>query len=307
MSGAVVCAPMAVEERALSTRRPSALRVERTGHGREHSVAAAARLASGSEAGLVIAGVAGGLSRDLPPGTLVVASEVRSDDRAPIPCASAPLLAGALNRSGFPAVVGAIHSSPRLVTGRARTTLAATGVVAVDMESRWLADAAAGRPLAVVRAIVDAPGRPLLSPATVPGGVQALRALRAAVPVLRSWSAALGEREVRIGPAQSGTRRADLLLVLGSHWPRETGPAAAAYLVDDLAQVDLTWLSGEGRIEIVVSEPAYDGLGRALIECLEGLGHVTVRRPAPTDTGTGDDERTHAAQVAPRALAREVD
>jgi 4-hydroxy-3-methylbut-2-enyl diphosphate reductase len=81
------------------------------------------------------------------------------------------------------------------VTGRARAALAATGAVAVDMESAWLAAAAADpdRPLAVVRAVLDGPGRELADPRP------ALRALRAAAPVLAEWAAATGPRTVLLG------------------------------------------------------------------------------------------------------------
>ena len=44
------------------------------------------------------------------------------------------------------------------------------GVLAVDMESAWLADAADGRPLAVVRVVVDSADRDLLRPAHDHGG-----------------------------------------------------------------------------------------------------------------------------------------
>ncbi|MFB9837740.1 hypothetical protein, partial [Actinoallomurus acaciae] len=47
-----------------------------------------------------------------------------------------------------------------------------------------------GRPVTVVRAIVDTPGRPLLSPAAVTGGLAARRTLRRIGPALVNWAGA---------------------------------------------------------------------------------------------------------------------
>src|ERR1700760_2031597 len=71
------------------------------------------------------------------------------------------------------------------------------------MESAALAAAARGRPLAVIRAVSDTPGRPLLHPSLVSGGLAALRALRAAGPVLDRWAAACGERQVLLAGPRS--------------------------------------------------------------------------------------------------------
>jgi 4-hydroxy-3-methylbut-2-enyl diphosphate reductase len=72
------------------------------------------------------------------------------------------------------------------------------------MESAWLAEAARGRPFAVLRVIVDTPGRGLRRPvATVAGGVRALRALRRAAPALRSWAGAAGPRTVLLAGPRS--------------------------------------------------------------------------------------------------------
>ena len=56
-----------------------------------------------------------------------------------------------LRRAGLRVHIGPIVSGPRIVFGPERERLAATGAVAVDMESAWLArgvPAARGRPCA---------------------------------------------------------------------------------------------------------------------------------------------------------------
>src|SRR5207245_2786744 len=81
--------------------------------------------------------------------------------------------------------------------GRTRATLRDTGALAVDMESAWLAPAAAGRPLVVVRVILDTPGRELWNPvATVAGLRQATRALARAAAALAGWGAVVAPREL---------------------------------------------------------------------------------------------------------------
>ena len=129
----------------------------------------------------MVAGTGGGLTDDLSPGDLVVATEV-SDGTTTTACPSAPLLAGELRRAGLAVRTGPVVSVERLAGGRERARAADAGALAVDLESAWLAAAAGGRPVAVVRAISDTPRRPLLSPAALAGGLRALRSLRAAGP-----------------------------------------------------------------------------------------------------------------------------
>jgi len=71
------------------------------------------------------------------------------------------------------------------------------------METAPLMAAADGRPVAVLRAVCDGPGRPLLRPATVPAGLAALRSLRRAGPVLQRWAAAAGDRTVLLAGPRS--------------------------------------------------------------------------------------------------------
>ena len=68
-------------------------------------------------------------------------------------------------------------SSPRYVRGRERADLAASGAVAVDMESAWVMGSLVNHPLAVVRAISDTTDRgPVLGGARALGSLLAVRA-----------------------------------------------------------------------------------------------------------------------------------
>jgi 4-hydroxy-3-methylbut-2-enyl diphosphate reductase len=65
------------------------------------------------------------------------------------------------------------------------------------MESLWLAPVAAGRPFAVVRAVLDSPGkepwRPILGPR---GGLEAADAIQAAAGALDEWAQVIRPREL---------------------------------------------------------------------------------------------------------------
>ncbi|MEN3307453.1 MAG: 4-hydroxy-3-methylbut-2-en-yl diphosphate reductase [Micromonosporaceae bacterium] len=191
---AVLCTPLRVERAALGR---TGARVVRTGMGPARATRAAARL--GADA-VLVAGVAGGLAPGLRAGDIVVASEVRSGDAPPVAIPSAVLLAGALRRLGLRVHLGPVVSVDRVVDGPARRELAATGALAVDMESAALS---AGRPAAVVRSIVDTTDHPLWRPGTVTRGVAGLRALRRAVPALELWARATGPREVLLAQPRS--------------------------------------------------------------------------------------------------------
>ncbi|MEJ3658227.1 4-hydroxy-3-methylbut-2-enyl diphosphate reductase [Actinomycetes bacterium KLBMP 9759] len=167
-----------------------------TGFGPARSAAAAARLAADGPRPVLVAGVGGALVPSIAPGDLVVASEVRAAGQAPIPVPTAGQLAAALRRLGLRVHVGPLVCMPITVDGAWRAALAETGAIAVDMESAWLA--AAGGPFAAVRAVVDTPSAPLLSPATPARGLRALRSLRRAAPALHAWLAATGPRHVRL-------------------------------------------------------------------------------------------------------------
>ena len=118
--------------------------------------------------------------------TVVVADEVRGHPDGPFDVPSAPLLAAALRDAGLTVPIGPIVSEPRVTYGAARARLAATGALAVDTETAWLARR--GAPFAAVRSIVDTADSPLWSLGTAWRGVAALRALRRAAPALRQWT-----------------------------------------------------------------------------------------------------------------------
>ncbi|MFJ2033222.1 hypothetical protein [Streptosporangium sp. NPDC087985] len=194
MADLLICAALGIEARAV--RRGLAtlsdrVKVVRTGPGPGRAARAAAVLPEYGGA-LAVVGFGGAVDDGLRPGDVLVASEVRFGDQA-FPCPSARLLAGELTRAGLPARIGPLATCDHVVTGAERRRLAAEGVRGVDMETGPLARAAAGRPLAAVRVIVDTPGAPLLSPATVRGGTLARRNLQRVGPVLARWAAAIEE------------------------------------------------------------------------------------------------------------------
>jgi 4-hydroxy-3-methylbut-2-enyl diphosphate reductase len=111
------------------------------------------------------------------------------DGMAAVACAGAQELAQMLERRGLRVRCGTVASVARLAMGDARVRLREAGAIAVDMESAWLAPGAAGRPLAVVRAISDTPARELTNPLhTVTGVACAMAALRRAAGALHEWA-----------------------------------------------------------------------------------------------------------------------
>ncbi|WP_326834478.1 4-hydroxy-3-methylbut-2-enyl diphosphate reductase [Amycolatopsis rhabdoformis] len=194
MRPAVLCAPLRIERAAL---RGAGLPAVRTGMGPRRAAATAARLPAGPR---IVAGIGGGLAPQVRPGDVVVADEVRGPDGA-VAVPSAPLLAGALRRLGLTVHVGPVLGVDHVVGERERAELAASGALAVDMESHRLA--APGQPFAVARSIVDTVGAPLLRPGTVSHGLAGLRSLRAAVPALTAWAAATGPRELLMASPRS--------------------------------------------------------------------------------------------------------
>ncbi|MFI7232699.1 hypothetical protein ACIBO5_56790 [Nonomuraea angiospora] len=189
MTALLVCAALGIEARAIRRGLPAHLaRVVVTGVGPRRAARAAAGLAW--RGAVAVVGFGGAAGRNLRPGDVLVASEVRFRGRVH-PCPSAPLLAGELAGAGLPASIGPLVTADRLVRGAERHRLAAEGAYAVDMETGPLARAAGGRPLAAVRVIVDTPEAPLLSLATLTRGVAARRTLAALGPALVRWAAAL--------------------------------------------------------------------------------------------------------------------
>jgi 4-hydroxy-3-methylbut-2-en-1-yl diphosphate reductase len=198
----VVCAPLWPEARAVRRGIGDGGEVRVSGYGPGRARKQGERLRQDTFGALAVAGTGGGLTDDLRPGDLVVATEV-TDGTTTTACPSAALLAGELRRAGLAVRTGPVVSVERLAGGRGRARTVDPGALAVDLESAWLAAAAGERPVAVVRAISDTPQRPLLSPAALAGGLRALRSLRAAGPALTRWAAACGQRRVLLAGPRS--------------------------------------------------------------------------------------------------------
>ena len=199
-TGLLVFAPLRFEANAV--RRGFTLptsRVQRTGIGATRSRKSAAQSKPGPFSAMVVMGTAAGLAAGLSPGDLVVATEV-TDGETTIELPGADLLAAELRRAGLNARAGRIVQVKKIVNSTERTRLAADGFIAADMESAALvAAAAAGRPVAVIRAVSDGG----FGPGMITGGMTALRSLRAAAPVAERWAAACRERTVLLAGPRS--------------------------------------------------------------------------------------------------------
>jgi 4-hydroxy-3-methylbut-2-enyl diphosphate reductase len=190
--GLLILAPLSIEARAARAGAGSA-RVRRIGLGPRRAERAA-RLA-GEQGGdaVLIAGFCGALDPELRPGDVVLASELRGPTGTTA-CADTAILAGALRRAGLRVRTGPIASSRRLVLGERRSALWRTGALAVDMESAWIAPAAAGRPLVALRTVVDTRRHELHRPLrTLGGALLAYRTLRLACGLAEEWALARQE------------------------------------------------------------------------------------------------------------------
>jgi len=206
----VVLAPMSIEARAIRSALPG-VEVLQTGMGPDRASRTAKGMQSKADGpadrarAVAVAGFCGALDPTLQPGDVVVASEVRGADGTTA-CPSAGILVAALGRLGIIARLGPVVSVDHVVSGRERARLRAeTGAIAVDMESAWLAAAADDRPLAVLRVVVDTPGRDLKGNplATARGGLRAYRTLAKAAPALADWARAAGPRTVLLAGPRS--------------------------------------------------------------------------------------------------------
>jgi 4-hydroxy-3-methylbut-2-enyl diphosphate reductase len=199
-----VYAPLGIEARTVSPGLPQA-RVVRSGMGPLRARRAAGSLwrDAAPDDPVAVAGFGGALRGDLEPGDIVVADEVRHGDRS-IRCDSAGVLAAALRKLGFRVQVGPILTVDKVVRRQEhREELAATGALAIDMESASFFELAGPNPRAVLRVIVDGPNRPLIHPRTITGGFAARRALRDAAPALQAWADACGPRTVLLAGPRS--------------------------------------------------------------------------------------------------------
>jgi 4-hydroxy-3-methylbut-2-enyl diphosphate reductase len=193
VSQLLVLAPLRIEALAA---RGSRATVMRTGMGPDRAAAAALVAAREPARAVAVLGFCGALDDDLQPGDLVVADELRGAN-GPIACDGAEAVASALQSAGLKARRGPLVSVRKMARGTRRAELAADGSIAVDMESAWLAPAAAGRPFAALRAVVDTPSHELLRPRTVVSGITAYRALGRAAGALEAWMESLPEQEAQ--------------------------------------------------------------------------------------------------------------
>jgi 4-hydroxy-3-methylbut-2-enyl diphosphate reductase len=179
-------------------------RLLRSGMGaRRARIAAARGLAVDNVRGLAVVGVCAAVAPELEPGDVVLASELRRPGQEPVPVPGSALLAAALRRRGLKVHVGPLASAERLTGPSERRYLYDEGAIAVDMESAWLADAADGRPLAVLRVVVERAERELLDPRTAIAGVRALTTLRRVAPALEEWADALGPKRILLAAPRS--------------------------------------------------------------------------------------------------------
>ncbi|MGH3731835.1 MAG: 4-hydroxy-3-methylbut-2-enyl diphosphate reductase [Acidimicrobiales bacterium] len=171
------------------------------GAGRDRARKSGAKLAArlNEQTAVALVGVAGGLAPELTPGDVIIASELRSTESSTsrnLPGSS--LLSGEFRRARFSVYHGPLVTSPKYISAEDRAELAASGALAVDMESSWVMDYLPNNPLAVVRAISDTSSR-----GPVRGGLRALGALAQTRAPLERWARACGEHEVILASPRS--------------------------------------------------------------------------------------------------------
>jgi 4-hydroxy-3-methylbut-2-enyl diphosphate reductase len=198
----LVLAPLRAEALALRAGLPREASVLRTGMGRDRALAAVERARALDPGAVVVSGVCGAVERGLEPGDVVVATELHGPDGEVKRCAGATLLARALERRGLRVRTGPLLSLPT-ITGREERRALRGSVLAVDMESAWLAGANGDRPFAVARVVVDTADRRLRDPRTLVAGARALGALRRAAPGLAHWGEAVAPRTVLLAGPRS--------------------------------------------------------------------------------------------------------
>ena len=223
MTRLVVVTALRAEYVALSGRVPGAV-LARCGMGPERVQDWLPQLDAAAPDAIVVAGVAGGLDPTLRPGDVVVATEVRDEHGRTVQRAAAPLVAE-LRRMGFAYAPGRWSAATTSSAApKARAKLAATGAVAVDMESAAIVRAAGAIPTAVVRVIVDTAFSPVARLATVPAGARALLTLAQDWPGIAALGRSVGPRRVLLAAPRSfcaGVERAiDIVELALQRYPR---------------------------------------------------------------------------------------
>ena len=196
----LVLAPLRIEHAVLG--EPHGSRVLRTGMGPDCARIAAARALAHDASALAVAGLCAGIAPELRAGDVICATELLDEEGKRIPVPGSALLVAALRRRGLRVHVGPLVSTERILGPAERRRLEGDAL-AVDMESAWLADGAAGRPLAVVRVVADAAGRRLADPRMVLAGARALRSLRRTSGAIGEWARSARARSCSPGHARS--------------------------------------------------------------------------------------------------------
>jgi 4-hydroxy-3-methylbut-2-enyl diphosphate reductase len=194
-AGPVFLVPLRLESAAVR-RGARRARIERIGMGPDRATSARVRLSRvlPPRQPVVLLGVAGAIVDGLEPGDAVVATELGSvgaEETSTLPGAKgiAELLRATAAFGGRSVHLGPIVCSSSVLSGdAARAKAAAQGALAVDMESLWCAPLCRGRPFAVVRVILDVPGRELFSWRTPVAASAAFRSLVRAARSLESWA-----------------------------------------------------------------------------------------------------------------------
>jgi len=197
----LVLTPLRVEAAAFGRTRD--VRVLRTGMGRRRATAAAARARQVDARAVAVAGVCAACAPGIRAGDVVVASELRDTDGRTIEVPGGALLVEGLRRRGLTVHVGPIASVEHIASPAERERLAEEGVLAVDMESAWLTEAAGDRPFAVLRVVTEPAGRRLARPIVLLDGARALARLRKVRGALVDWADAAGSRRIVLAGPRS--------------------------------------------------------------------------------------------------------
>jgi 4-hydroxy-3-methylbut-2-enyl diphosphate reductase len=271
----LVLVPLRVEAAALGGR--SDWHVLRTGMGPHRARIAAARALAIEAKGVAVTGVCAAAAPAIAAGDVVVASELRDGHGHAVEVPGSALLAAGLRRRGLRVHVGPLGSVSHVTTPAERARLAPTGVLAVDMESAWLAAGAAGRPLAVARVVTEPAGRRLAHPALVRDGARALVNLRRVRDALADWGDALGDRRVVLAGPRSFCAGVDWAIKIVERTLELRG--APIYVRKQIVHNEHVVADLEGRGAVFVDELDEVPAGATVVFSAHGVSPA-VRRDA---------------------------
>jgi nucleoside phosphorylase len=145
---------------------------------------------------LLVIGFCGGLDSESVPGEVIIPQHVyaaadEGHDEQRIDCELAGELVSHLAGRGLKLRSGGLVCTSKIAVGERRDALRASGAIAVDMESVWLAAGSRGRPFGVVRVVLDSPSHELLRIGALAGALRAARALRRVAGALHDFSPAV--------------------------------------------------------------------------------------------------------------------